>query len=158
MSVLNKYQVKEYIKILKEENNSKASIVLEVEGIFLYCRGSSRGISYFECSSHRLRNTAICNFRGRIKDFDQTLINGEIEIIQEHSESCQFLPGNSVNDFKKSNLALNKLVYKKMKIEVEKKLEEENWLSPGELLNWINKSFPVDSHLNYQQIDQIVQN
>ena len=51
----------------------------------------------------------------------------------------------------------SKLVYKELKIEIEKELEEENWLTPKDVLDWIKKEFPINSHLSYSQVDTIVQ-
>jgi len=71
---------------------------------------------------------------------------------------CRYLPGNQVKDFQKNtNLNPKKLAYKEMKQEIEKKLENESWLSPKQIEEWINKEFPIDKHLSYGQIDQIVQ-
>ena len=36
-----------------------------------------------------------------------------------------------------------------MEIEIEMKLEDENWFSPGELLKWIKDSFTIDESLSY---------
>ena len=42
-----------------------------------------------------------------------------------------------------------------MKIEIEMKLETENWLTPGEILTWRKKEFPIDKYLSYSQINDI---
>ena len=159
VSSQNPYKISRYIKVvISNEKSNKNSINLEVEGITLHSRGESKGISYFECSSHRLRNAASCNFRGRIKNFDKSLLEGDIEIIEDHSASCKFIPGNSSYDLKKNNkLSTNKRNYKTMKIEIHKKLEEENSMTPGEALDWIKKNFNIDNHLSYSQVDEIIQ-
>jgi len=41
-----------------------------------------------------------------------------------------------------------------MKIEIEKKLEET---TPIEVLKWVEDNFPINQHLSYSQIDEIVQ-
>ena len=44
-----------------------------------------------------------------------------------------------------------------MKIEIEKKLEGENWLTPGEVLDWIKSNYPLNQHLSYSQVSEAVQ-
>ena len=44
-----------------------------------------------------------------------------------------------------------------MKIEIEKRLEEQNWLTAGDILSWIKKEFPIDKHLSYSQVENIVE-
>jgi len=44
-----------------------------------------------------------------------------------------------------------------MKIEIERKLEEEDWLTPGQVLKWVQLNFSLDCHLSYSQVDEIVQ-
>ena len=78
-----------------------------------------------------------------------------MEIIEDHSVTCKFLAGNQTVDLKKyaksPGVYCNRVKYKTMKIEVEKKLEDEDWLTPGEVLDWIKKEFPTDMHLSYSQ-------
>ena len=44
-----------------------------------------------------------------------------------------------------------------MRLEIEKHLEEHNWVTPGDALKWIKENFTIDMHLSYQQTDDIVQ-
>ena len=137
---------------------SPASLVLEVEGITIHSRGSSKGITYFECASHRQKNTPGCGFRARISGFSCSDTEGTIEIIHDHSPSCKFIPGNDTHDFQNNtSLNANKRIYKTMKLAIEKKLEEENWSTPGEILNWIKAEFSIDHHLSYAQVNEVVQ-
>ena len=158
-STESKYLKAKYIKIFQDSIKPFGpKVTLEVEGIPLVTRGSSKGISYFECASRRQRNTPECTFRGRSIQYDVEAKEGEIEIIQDHSLTCKYLPGNDVKDFNKnSNCHSNKMVYKLMKLEIEKKLEDESWLTPKEVLDWNKDNFSIDKHLSYSQIDDIVQ-
>jgi len=78
----------------------------------LHSRGESKGISYSERSSHRWRNAASCDFWGTIKNFDKSLLEGDIEIIEEHSASYKFIPGNLSYNWKKNN-KLNTITVKR---------------------------------------------
>ena len=67
-------------------------------------------------------NAPDCAFRGREMDFKENQIEDDIEIIKEHSSTCQFKPGNSLYNFQKNpNLRSDTRNYKTMKIEIEKK-------------------------------------
>ena len=158
-STESKYLKAKYIKIFQDSIKPFGpKVTLEVEGIPLVTRGSSKGISYFECASRRQRNTPECTFRGRSIQYDVEAKEGEIEIIQDHSLTCKYLPGNDVKELNKnSNCHSNKMVYKLMKLEIEKKLEDESWLTPKEVLDWNKDNFSIDKHLSYSQIDDIVQ-
>ena len=157
----NKYRLSTYEKILQKDNfneKTKDQLVIEVEGIRLHSRGNSKGIFYFECCSHRQRNAPLCDFRARIVNFDPSKNSGNIEISSEHSETCKYQPGNETTYFAgNTELNANKLVYKKMKIEIEKKLEEEDWSTPAEILKWILANFSIQNHLSYSHVDEIVQ-
>ena len=130
------YKKTKYSKVtIDPDNPSCTSYIVFAEDIQLQSKGSSKGICYFNCSSHRRRNAPECNFRGRIKNWDISLLEGEIEIIQEHSPSCQYLVGNEVNDFSKNiHLEAKKKNFQDYEIRGGKKLDEENSLSSGELL------------------------
>jgi len=79
-----KYREVNYTKCILKATPFENKIRLEVGGIVIHSRGKSKNITYFECSSHRLMNVPDCSFRGRIKDFDETLPKGIMQIIQEH--------------------------------------------------------------------------
>jgi len=155
----SKYRIAKFTKIIYQtEELSGPKLQLEVEGFYIYSRGKSKGITYFECSSHRQVNTPACNFRARIKDFDSSHLEGEIEISADHSPTCKFVIGNKTTNFSKnSSLNINKANYKTMKCEIEKQLEEKNWLTPGEILSWMKENFTVEKLLSYSQVDDIVQ-
>ena len=106
----------------------------ECEGIPIHIRGKSKGVYYFDCSSHRLKNTPGCHFRAKVKDLDPLAQKGAIEIIQEHSKTCKYIVGNITTDFNQAPTRK----YKTMKIEIIKKLEEEDWLPPAQILNGSN--------------------
>jgi len=122
MAPILKYRATKYTKVFVEQaNNDSPTYYYEIEGIRCQSRGGSRGTYYFDCSSKRLMNAPDCAFRGRVVDFKQNQIEGDIEIIKEHSSTCQFKPGNSLYDFQKnSNLRSDTRNYKTMKIEIEK--------------------------------------
>jgi len=152
-----KYRIAKYQQVSLKSEEPKEKPVLEVEGIVLSSRGLSGNRTYFECSSARLRNAPGCFFRGRIVDYDVSNCEGSIEIIKEHSKSCKFIIGNESKEIKTNTLlSLNKINYKTMKIEIEKKLEDENWPTPKEVLDWIKKSFEIANHLTYNQVEEIV--
>ena len=154
-----KYRIAKYVKINEEnEENGNQKFFYEVEGIKCQNRGVSKGFCYFDCASKRLVNAPDCSFRGRVRNFKVSGLEGDIEIINEHSKTCKFKPGNNIHDLSKNiNLGNDKRIYKTMKIEIEKKLEEESWSTPGEILSWIKLNFPIENHLHYSQVDDIVQ-
>ena len=153
-----KYRICNYVNLtLKEEAGTK--FMIESEGIQLHCRGASKGIHYFECSSSRLRNSPDCHFRGRIPNLNKLLEEGAIEIIEDHSKTCKFILGNQSVDFNKNQtLKPDKRMYKSMVLEIEKKLEDQNWLTPAEVLKWIKSSYTIEKHLDYTQVHDIVKN
>lgn len=156
-SASSKYRTVQYA--IDDNNGSNSDFILTVENIPIHSRGLSNGTHYFECASHRRRNQPTCNFRGRIVGFDPSITQGWIEIIADHSPTCKFLPGNDVHDFNKNpHLNPNRKIYQNMKIQIEKKLESENWLTPGEVETWMKAEFPIENHFSYQQIHEIVQN
>jgi len=144
--------------LIPTDESTNLKLALEVEDITVHSRGSSKGIHYFECASHRHRNDLNCNFRGRIRDFSSLNSDGFIEIIEDHSSTCKFKVGNNTYDYEKNQkLNGNQKTLKTMKIEIEKKLEGENWLTPAEVLDWIKSNCPLNQHLSYSQVSEAVQ-
>lgn len=139
-----------------QEDLSEIALYFECEGIPLHSRGKSKGTCYFECCSRRLKNAPDCNFRAKVKNFNSSAKLGPIEITQEHSKTCKYMAGNTTTEFK-NNIPSSIRIYKTTKIEIEKKLEEEDWLTPLQVLKWIQDKFPLESHLSYSQVDEIVQ-
>ena len=43
-----------------------------------------------------------------------------------------------------------------MRIEIEKKLELENWLSVQDVYKWVCDNHSSDKHLTYSQVDDVV--
>ena len=154
-----KYRMARYSKITNlPDNKAGPKLQLDVEGIAVNSRGNSKGTTYFECTSHRQVNAPECFFLGRILNFQDSLLEGDIEITNDHASTCKFLVGNVTKDFtKNTTLNTDKKAYKTVKIEIEKKLEEENWLTPGEILKWVKEHFTIDMHLSYSQVDDLVQ-
>ena len=149
-------RISEFVRVAKDSTESslkKDTYSYECEGIPIHSRGKSKGVYYFDCSSHRLKNTPDCHFRAKVKDLDPLAQKGAIEIIQEHSKTCKYIVGNTTTDFNQASTR----TYKTMKIEIIKKLEEEDWLTPSQVLKWIELNFPLDCHLSYSQVDEIVQ-
>jgi hypothetical protein len=146
-------------KLIKEisKRTKKEIYSLEVDGVMLKYRSTAKGISYWECESHRKKNAPDCFFRGKIANFDSAIEKGQIEILSDHSKTCKYLANNETSDFSKNNgLKPRTQLYKKMKIEIEKKLEEENWLSIFELNKLMISTFEIDQHLSYAQVSDIV--
>ena len=155
----SKYSTKHYVQIIRfDQRSQKKTKTLEVEGIELHNRGQSKGIYYFECCSSRLANAPDCYFRGRIVNYNPSEVEGLIEIIQNHSSTCKFIAVHeTIGEQGIQTFEANKQMYKTMKIEIIKKLEEQDWLTPGEILDWIKKNFPVNMHLSYNRVNDIVQ-
>ena len=126
----------------------------QCEGAELRSRGASKGIIYLECSSARRRNEPKCLFRARIQTERTSENEGTLQVINEHSETCKYIPGNPAKEFNSVNH--HTLIYKNMKENIEKKLEESDWMTPGELITWIKGTFPLDHQLSYSQVDEIV--
>ena len=158
MPIRDKYRIARYQKVIIGAKNPKSNNCgLEVEGVLISSRGFSGKMAYIECSSARRRNAPDCFFRARIIDYETSNLEGNIDIINEHSDNCKFKLGNNTKDFNKNkNLSSSKINYKTMKIEVEKKLEDENWLTPSEVLEWIKTNFDIQNHLSYQQVEEII--
>jgi hypothetical protein len=154
-----KYRKLPYTRhFINNSSNSRCLFYIEVEGLQIKSRGQSKGTTYFNCMSDRHINDPVCRFRGRIKEFNKEFDEGEIEIMQDHSATCKYIPGNEAHDYSRNrNLNPTKKLYKVMKEEVNKKLEEEDWLTPIEIVKWIKATFPINQHLNYSQVDEIVQ-
>jgi hypothetical protein len=87
------------LKWRRNNRIKKLTYFVEVNGIKLNLRTTSKGIHYFQCSSHRLRNSSACSFRARIKGMDLKKSQGQIQIIKGHSETCKFIPGNETKVF-----------------------------------------------------------
>jgi len=148
----------DYTVITTISKQSKKEInYLEVDGIILKNRSTAKGISYWECQSHQNKNSPDCFFRGKISNFDPSIKEGQIEIIKNHSDTCKFLPNNKTIDYSKNKeIKQRTKLYKEMKLEVEKKLDQENWLSIHETYKWIIENFEISKHLSYEQVNDIV--
>ena len=77
----------------------------------------------------------------------------------DHSSTCKYIVGNETKNYNK-NQGLNPLKknYKIMKEEVEQKLDEEEWLTAGQVLEWLKSKVHIGKHRSYKQTDEIVQN
>ena len=153
-----KYPKIQYTKIERNANDPNGpKLLFEAEGIPLRIKSISKEITYFECNSSRQRNAPECNFRGRYKNFNVQMEIGEIEVIAQHSSTCKYIIGNNVTDMNKNKLLYqSKATFKIMKTEIEKKLENSSWLTPKEVLDWIQKEFTIDCHLSYSQVEGVV--
>ena len=63
--------------------------------------------------------------------------------------------GNEIIDIQKYLNPRTK-IYKTMKLEIEKKLENENWLSILGVPQWKCQNYSLDHQLSYPQVDDIV--
>ena len=99
----NKYRLTKYKLFWRRiGRRQKPSICLEVEGLTLLKRSTVRTISFFECESHRRRNDPVCDLRACIIDLDLSKLEGEIEIMKDHSSTCKYIPGNETKDYDKN--------------------------------------------------------
>jgi len=129
---------------------------LEVEGIKIKKFANPHGQTYFKCLSKRQVNSPQCDFKGRVFNFDPERGSGIIDILQDHSDGCKFVPGNEAKDYK--NLGEQAKKYKEMKDYIRNKLEEENWLTPDNLQLKMKKdpNLSIDKILSTSQISDIV--
>ena len=79
-----------------------------------------------------------------------------IDILEEHSKNCKYIPGNNTKDYK--NLSQQTQNYKEMKEYIRCKLEEESWLSPENIQQMMKKdsNITIEKHLNISQITEII--
>jgi len=97
-----------------------------------------------------------CEFKARILSFDPHQPTGMIDILEEHSKNCKYIPGNNTQDSK--NLSQQTQNYKEMKEYIRCKLEEESWLSPENIQQMMKKdsNITIEKHLNISQITEII--